>query len=99
MPDRDNPYAITPVVTPIIPLNGDRKHVLLGALGTAYSAVQDAIAALAQGAPNARNYYPEPGRMEKAMEQYYRRCEYLDAVLESLDAECAQIEEANPTRR
>lgn len=94
-----NPYAITPVVTPIVHLNGDRKSTLLAQLEVAYDAVHAASKALSAAWPNARNYYPVPGRMEEALAQHRQRMQYLAAIIDSLEAECIQIQEENPERR
>lgn len=56
----------TQLIAPIIHLNGDRPETLLTAVMTAYQALRRAQEALTACAPNARNYYPEPGRFEQA---------------------------------
>ncbi len=81
------------VVTPIIHLNGDRKETLVTNLENAYKALRKACLALMQSAPNGRNFYPEPGRYERAYEQHTIRMQHLQEVLDSLSAEVNQIEE------
>jgi hypothetical protein len=81
------------VVTPIIHMNGDRRETLLAQLEQAYRAVSHAMDALRQCAPNGRNYYPEPGRMQKAEAQHQARMEHLRAVYASLEAEAIQIDQ------
>jgi len=86
------------IITPIIHMNGDRREVLMGCLEQAYDAVGIAMDALRQCAPNGRNFYPEPGRMQLAEAQHRERQEHLRAVYESLEAEAIQIhhERRNP---
>ena len=84
------------VVTPIIHLNGDRKQTLIAQLHNAYAAINQAYTVLSQCSPNGRNYYPEPGRLEKAQAQHWGRQDQLSAVLNSLKAEMDQIDEENP---
>jgi len=86
---------IPPIVTPIIHLNGDRAETLVAALEHAYTAVQEAIEALRQCAPNGRNYYPEPGLLERAQIQYSTRQTHLEAVRYSLQAEATAIQQGN----
>ena len=81
------------VITPIIHLNDDRRETLLEQLKRACLAVGDAMEALRQCAPNGRNYYPEPGRMQRAEAQHQTRMEHLLAVYTSLEAEAIQIDE------
>jgi len=81
------------VVTPIIHMNGDRKDTLIRNLEDAYRAVRAAQLALRECAPNGRNYYPEPGRFERARAQYDARMAQLERVIESLDAEARKIED------
>lgn len=81
------------VITPIIHTNGDRRETLLANLEHAYSAVRDAMDALRQCAGNGRNFYPEPGRMEKYEAQHRTRQEHLHAVYASLEAEAIQIDQ------
>lgn len=87
------------VVLPVIHLNGDRKATLVGHLEAAYRAVHHALECLQDGAPNARNYYPQPGLYEQARAQHRWRQAQLQAVLKSLEAEVAGIEAASPTAR
>jgi hypothetical protein len=85
------------IVTPIIHLNGDRRETLLDNLERAFRAVRAAMDALRQCAPNGRNYYPEPGRLQRAERQHRERQEHLQAVYQSLEAEAIQIDDE--TRR
>ena len=79
------------VVTPIIHLNGTSREALSDALCEAYAAVNEALEKLRECAPNGRDYYPEPGRMDKALAQHRTRQEHLQAVLDSLGPEAEAI--------
>lgn len=98
-PPRKEPMNQPDVVIPCIHLNGDRKATLVGNLEAAYDAVRAAEEALRECSPNARNYYPDPGRMELALTQHRARQEHLHAVLASLEAEVIGIQDAYPTPR
>ena len=86
------------IITPIIHMNGSGKRALIDQLCAAYRAVQDAMDALRQASPNGRDYYLEPGRLQKAEAQYQTRCESLKAVAESLEAEADAIQTQYPDR-
>jgi hypothetical protein len=91
-PAKEGTVMHEPIITPIIHLNGDRKDTLVANLEQAYQAVMQAMDTLRQCAPNGRNYYPEPGRMQQAEAQHRRRQTHLQAVLDDLVAEVAQID-------
>ena len=84
------------VITPIVHLNGNSYTSLIEALEHAYSAVMDATEALRQTAPNGRNYYPEPGRLQRAERQHAERLAHLKAVMDSLQAEAIQLSDETP---
>lgn len=84
------------IITPIIHLNGDQRETLLANLQHAYTAVRSAIEALQQCSPNGRNFYPEPGRLQKAEAQHAERMAHLDAVSRSLQAEAIAIDQERP---
>jgi hypothetical protein len=84
------------IVTPIIHPNGDRQEALISTMKRAYVAIKDAQKALRETAPHGRNFYPEEGRMQRAEEQYRRRQEALQSVMDSLVAECNQMRDENP---
>ena len=85
-----------PMISPVIHPNGDRKDTLLRNLQDAYRAVSQAITALRECAPNGRNCYPAPGRMEAAIAQYKRRQTLLEEVRASLAEEAKMIEKLYP---
>ena len=86
------------IITPIIHMNGSGKRALIDQLCTAYRAVQDAMDALRQASPNGRDFYPEPGRLQKAEAQYRARQEHLQVVIASLEAEAEAIQTQYPDR-
>ena len=79
------------VVLPVLHPNGDRPETLLGSLENAYAAVGAAMDALRQCAPNGRNFYPVPGRMQQAEVQHRTRQVHLITVLTSRVAEAQGI--------
>lgn len=87
MATRDN------LVLPFIHLNGDRAETLLDNLENVYLALNEAAAMLRQATPNARNYYPEPGRYELAVQQHERRMKAIRDLQDELEAECKGINE------
>ena len=80
------------VITPIIHLNGDRAETLIQRLEATWDMLDAAVTLLRDCAPNGRNYYPDPGRMEQAEQQYTRRQNQIGDVMESLEAEIAAIQ-------
>ena len=81
-----NPEKMVAVL-PIIHLNGTSREALLNALESAYGAITEAMDKLCECAPNGRDYYPAPGRMELALAQHRLRGEHLKAVRDSIQAE------------
>lgn len=80
------------IVTPIVHLNGTSKDELLALRENVYSALDSTLAALRQMGPNGRDYYPEPGRMQRAEDQHRRRCQLLTDLMEEIEQECGMIE-------
>lgn len=67
---------------PTIHLNGTSKAALLDAYEAAGSAVLAASEALAEAAPNARDYYPQgDGAFKQAQEEHNVRMMKLNSVL------------------
>jgi len=79
------------IVTPIVHLNGTSKDALLEQREDVYQALRTVECALCQMAPNGRDYYPEPGRMEKAQAQHKRRMGMVGMLLEEIEAEACAI--------
>jgi len=80
-----------PVAVPFVHLNGDRRETLVERLETAYCAVNAAMIHLRECVPNGRNAYPVDGLMQKLEAQHRTRQEYLQAVLDSLEAEACGL--------
>lgn len=88
---RSGNRVVVEPVCPIVHDNGTSKAELLRLREEAYAAISDTVEKLRQMAPNGRDYYPEPGRMEQAEEQHKRRCRALTDMLTELEAECLAI--------
>ena len=81
------------MIYPTIHLNGTSKGELLDQLCTAGSAVGDAIRALHDAAPNARDYYPQgPSAIGMAINEHSGRIAALVRVSEELDAIALHID-------
>jgi hypothetical protein len=83
-------------VLPIVHLNGTSQESLIEQRAAFYRALGAAERALQDMAPDGRDYYPEPGRMEKARAQHARRLAVLGALRTEIEAEIASLE-ADPT--
>lgn len=83
-----------PIVTPIVHLNGTSAETLTDNLIAVGHALRDAQRALDAATPNARDYYPEPGRYELAMTQHRWRVEQLAQVLASVTSEIDVLADA-----
>lgn len=81
------------IVLPIVHLNGTSAESLINARDEAYRALSDALMAFREVAPNGRDYYPDPGRMERAVAQHQRRCETIYGLMLELEYEVGEIEE------
>lgn len=75
------------LVLPIVHLNGTSRGSLISDRRDVVEALDTARQALANAAPNARDYYPEPGRFEKAVEQHARRMKNLWDLEAEIQAE------------
>lgn len=75
---------------PTIHLNGTSADRLLDDINNAYAKIGEAISALAQTAPNGRDYYPQGnGALEQAQNEHHARISKLVAI----KAEVEQIVE------
>lgn len=81
-----------PVVHPILHLNGTGRGDLLEQREAVYDALGAALHWLEKAAPNARDYYPEPGLFDKAVEQYRRRRRMLKDLQAEIQAEMDRLE-------
>jgi hypothetical protein len=84
----------TQVVVPIVHRNGTSRESLIEQRASFYRALQEAEKTLQGMAPNGRDYYPEPGRMEKARAQHDRRRAVLGALRDEIEAEIAILDDA-----
>jgi hypothetical protein len=79
------------VILPVVHMNGTSRDVLLEQRLAAGSKIRQALQALGEMAPNARDYYPVPGRWEQAVAQHARRAAMLREVLGEIEAEALAI--------
>lgn len=86
------------LVVPIVHLNGTSANSLVEDRLKAYAAIGEAYDALKQMGPNGRDYYPQPGLMQLAIEQHRRRLLVLDALRAEIEAECEAINEQEAER-
>jgi len=71
---------------------GDRAETLMQRLEATWDTLEAAATLLRDCAPNGRNYYPDPGRMEQAEAQHRWRQNQIQNLCESLEAEIAAIQ-------
>jgi hypothetical protein len=73
------------LILPTIHMNGTPRAQIQEPLETAYRAMTDAINAVIETAPNARDYYPQgPTAFPQAATEHERRLAALRAVQEEL---------------
>lgn len=89
----------TPVVLPIIHINGSTAQSLLNDLGEVQFNLHNAMAALLKNCPHKRNYYLKDGLFEEAMRQHEHRLTVLRGVLDSLRNEAEGIANMEEARR
>ena len=77
----------TPLVLPIVHLNGTSRQELIEQRSIASIAIVQAIGALQGMSQNGRDYYPEPGLMEKAQAQHRRRLQTLKDLQDEIMSE------------
>ena len=75
------------VITPIVHLNGTSRESLIDGLLEVYNRLEGTREAWRRAAPNGRDYYLEPGRLEKAESQHRRRLEAIDHLQNDIEAE------------
>lgn len=84
---------------PTIHLNGTSAERLLDDINNAYSALTEALRAVAHTAPNGRDYYVQPaGSFEQAQNEHYSRIARLVAVQTELQ-QIAEGIDAQQVRR
>ena len=79
------------MIAPIVHTNGTSRDELVDQLCRAGAALRLALDALSEAAPNARDYYPEPGRLALAQLQHADRVRRLHSVLTDLQIEAEII--------
>lgn len=82
------------LITPIVHLNGTSADSLLEQREQVYCKLGEVLDALKQMAPNGRDYYPEPGRLEKAEVQHRRRMLAVQELHDEIEAEMTVISDA-----
>lgn len=81
------------VIYPIVHLNGTGKDQLIENLCKVRDMLEEAKRDLKQAAPNGRDYYTVPGRMDLAVEQHMRRMKAIDNLVDNIDSEIIAIDE------
>ncbi len=79
------------MILPIVHLNGTSKEELLRQITEAGVAIDAALRAFSGMAPNPRDYYPDPGRFERALQQHRDRAQKLFDVYQELLKEAELI--------
>lgn len=83
------------ITVPIIHPNGTSRKELLDLRENAYAALEHALDALKRMTPNGRDYYPAgPCLLNGALLQHQRRLQAVHGIMEELEEECRQINEA-----
>lgn len=83
----------TEVVIPCVHMNGTSADELIRLRCDVIEKLHEAYEALKQMGPNGRDYYPEPGKMDRAIEQHRRRQLAVDALIAELNQEAESIQE------
>lgn len=84
---------------PTIHLNGSNPDTLINEWGAAYLAIGEAITALAQCAPDGRDYYPlGDGAYQIAKAEHRARLTALHAMRDDLQALCDATFDAKSAR-
>lgn len=79
------------LILPVIHLNGTGRERLLDNTLAVGRAVKAAMDALDDAWPHQRDYYPDPGRWEKARAQAERRADLLRDLYRELTAEAEAL--------
>lgn len=85
--------ATTDVIAPIVHLNGTSADSLLFALSNAYNDLEKAAESVRQCGPNGRDYYPQPGLMQRAESQHRRRLETIRDLQAEIEREMDLIQQ------
>lgn len=79
-------------ILPIVHMNGTSREALVQCRADAIDKLHMAGIALALMGPNGRDHYPEPGLMDKAVQQHDRRINALKALIAEIEAEMVAID-------
>ncbi len=71
-------------VIPVVHLNGTSKEMLLRPVVAIVAGLNTVLNDLRDMAPNGRDYYPVPGLMDKARDQYLDWDKRVRALLEEM---------------
>lgn len=85
--------AKEPPVVPIVHMNGTSKAELIRLRDDAYAALNFAYRVLKLMAPNGRDYYPEPGKLELAIAQHTKRLQSVADLQASIETEMEAIDQ------
>ena len=80
------------IIIPNVHLNGTSANRLIALRCDARDVLETAYRQIREMAPNGRDYYVEPGSMEKAESQHMRRLQVIDDLVKELEYEVEQIE-------
>lgn len=73
------------VAVPVVHLNGTSGAELMAQLERAVCAAREAEKAMAEAAPNARDYYVRPGTFEVAVAQHWARVRKVEEARAELE--------------
>jgi hypothetical protein len=91
--DQMKDETATNLVLPVVHLNGTSRRALIEQRCAAALAIGKAIEGLNRMSPHGRDYYPVPGLLEAALDQYRRRVTVLRALLAEVESEIAALDE------
>lgn len=79
------------LILPVVHLNGTSREALVEQRTDVARKLREALEAMCQACPNGRDYYPDPGRLQKAQVQHERRVGIVRGLLEEVMAEAEAI--------
>jgi len=80
------------IIFPIVHLNGTSPEELIDLRENVYGKIRELRDEIKKMGPNGRDYYPEPGLLEKAQIQHFARLAVLDILAEGIESEIEHIE-------
>lgn len=83
------------VVTPIVHRNGTSPGELLQQRSELRIALAAVLGKLEAAAPDGRDYYPEPGKINDAIRQHAARVATINAMMRDIEVEMESIMEAD----